>query len=213
MSVLSNRRILLLIGLLLALAVPELPLSTFVAPNTTLTGHIEREAFFWAILILIVCYVLFVERRPPASIGLRRPGWKTLAFGAATGIILFAGVTILIFVIFPIFGVTTNQAAYSNIMRTPLWFRFGMIVRAAVFEEICFRGYAIERISELTGSKWIAAAISVAVFTYAHLGHWGWSQLIVAGFGGVVLTAFYLWRHDLPANMIAHFIGDIGFLF
>ena len=59
----------------------------------------------------------------------------------------------------------------------------------------------------------IAAAIAWAAFTVAHLSYWGWAQLIVAGFAGLVLTALYLWRRDLPCNMLAHFLTDgVGFL-
>jgi hypothetical protein len=39
------------------------------------------------------------------------------------------------------------------------------------------------------------------------------SQLIVVGFGAVILTELYLLRHDLASNMLAHFLTDfIGFL-
>ena len=66
---------------------------------------------------------------------------------------------------------------------------------------------------EPTGSRMLAALVSCAVFTYAHLGNWGAAQLIVAGYGGVVLTALYLWRRNLWANMLAHWIADgAGFL-
>ena len=52
-----------------------------------------------------------------------------------------------------------------------------------------------------------------AAFTYAHLAGWGAAQLIVAGSGGVVLTALYLWRRNLWVNMLAHWIADgAGFL-
>jgi membrane protease YdiL (CAAX protease family) len=88
------------------------------------------------------------------------------------------------------------------------------VLRAAVFEEICYRGYPIERLSELIGSKWLAGILAVLVFTLAHAGYWGWDQLIIPAFGGIVLTVLYLWRRDLGSNMIAHFVADgAGFLF
>ena len=76
-----------------------------------------------------------------------------------------------------------------------------------------FRGYPMERIRELSGSRAVAAVVSWSAFTYAHLGSWGAAQLLVAGFGGAILTALYLWRRNLWANMIAHWITDgAGFL-
>jgi membrane protease YdiL (CAAX protease family) len=74
-------------------------------------------------------------------------------------------------------------------------------------------GIPIERLEELTGSRLIAGVISWAAFTFVHLAAWGWPQLIVAGFGGVMLTVLYLWRRNLYSNIIAHWIADgAGFL-
>jgi membrane protease YdiL (CAAX protease family) len=96
---------------------------------------------------------------------------------------------------------------------TPLWFQLLLVTRAAVFEETFYRGFAIERLTQITGRRWLAALISVLAFTFAHLEYWGWAHLIVAAFGGIALTGLYLLRRDLSANMIAHFLTDAsGFL-
>jgi membrane protease YdiL (CAAX protease family) len=88
-----------------------------------------------------------------------------------------------------------------------------VIVRAATFEEIYFRGFAIERLTEMVGSRPVAAAISLVTFSAEHVSYWGWAHLVVASFGGAVLTGLYLWRRDLGANMIAHLLTDaVGFL-
>jgi len=42
----------------------------------------------------------------------------------------------------------------------------------------------------------------------AHLSHWGVAQIVVAAAAGLVLTILYLWRRDLPTNMVAHFLVD-----
>jgi uncharacterized protein len=71
----------------------------------------------------------------------------------------------------------------------------------------------IERLAELTRLRWLAALISLTAFTFAHLGGWGWAHLVVAAFGGAVLTGLYLVRRDLASNMVAHFLTDgVGFL-
>jgi membrane protease YdiL (CAAX protease family) len=88
------------------------------------------------------------------------------------------------------------------------------VLRAAVFEEVCYRGYTIERVQELSGSRVLAFVVSVAGFTLAHAGYWGWGALLIPAFGGVIFAALYLWRRDLTCNMIAHFVADgVGFLF
>jgi membrane protease YdiL (CAAX protease family) len=117
-------------------------------------------------------------------------------------------------VVFPALHLKMNTGAMSTIIQTPVWYRFILVTRAAVAEETLFRAYPIERIGELTGSAVIAALISWAAFTYAHLSSWGAAQLIVAGYGGIILTGLYLWRRNIWANMIAHWIADgSGFLF
>ena len=59
----------------------------------------------------------------------------------------------------------------------------------------------------------LAGVITWAAFTYAHLGGWGWPQLIVAGFGGLLLTVLFLWRRNLWANVLTHWLADgAGFL-
>ena len=85
--------------------------------------------------------------------------------------------------------------------------------RNGVAEEILYRGYPIERVQELTGYKWLAFLISVLAFTLAHLSSWEAAQLIVVGFGAVILALLYLWRRDLICNMVAHFLVDlVGFV-
>ena len=53
-----------------------------------------------------------------------------------------------------------------------------------------------------------AGLVTCALFTLAHLTGWGWEQTLIAGAAGIVLTLLYLWRRDLIANMIAHWITD-----
>jgi len=185
-----------------------------VAARTTMTGHLEREAFFCIVTAILIAYILLVEKRPLSSIGLKRPAWKSLAFGIAAGVLLVAGFMVIFTVVMPALHLKMNQSAMAGLLHTPLWFRFILVLRAAVFEEIAYRGYSVERTQELTGSRTFAFLFSVAAFTYAHAGYWGWASLLIPAFGGIVFAALYLWRRDLSCNMIAHFIADgAGFLF
>jgi membrane protease YdiL (CAAX protease family) len=116
-------------------------------------------------------------------------------------------------VVFPALHLQMNSGEMSKLLATPFWYRFMLVTRAAVSEEILFRGYPIERLEELTRSRFAAGTISWAAFTIAHLSAWGFPQLLVAGSGGIILTVLYIWRRNLPANMIAHGVADgAGFL-
>jgi membrane protease YdiL (CAAX protease family) len=124
-----------------------------------------------------------------------------------------AGLALVYLVVIPALGLPVEEEQMGEVKALPLWLRIGLVTRAAVFEELYYRGFAIERIAELTGRRWIAALLSLAVFTLAHLGYWGWTHLLVAGVGGLVLTVLYLLRRDLASNMLAHWLTDgVGFL-
>jgi len=191
----------------------SLPLPGWFVHGNSLNAEVGREAVFWALAIVLVGYVLIVERRSITSIGFARSTWMSAAFGALGALVMVGGMAFIYLVIFPALGFTANERGTVEMMALPFWFRLLIIVRAAVFEEIFFRGFMIERLSEILGSRWGAAAISLATFTFLHLGYWGWPHLLIAGFGGVVLTTLYLWRRDLVANMIGHLLTDaVGFL-
>ena len=183
-----------------------------VVSSTAFGAQLGREGVFWISTIVLIAFVIQVERRPLRSIGLQSFRWISILIGVGGAAIMVAGMAVIYLAVFPALSLSdTGQT--TAILSTPLWFRIALITRAAIFEEIFFRGFMIERIGEMMGSKWIAAGLSLAAFTFAHLGGWGWAHLIVAGFGGLVLTGLYLWRRDLLTNMIAHFLTDaIGFL-
>jgi membrane protease YdiL (CAAX protease family) len=209
----NHNRTLLIVGLLLNLFLALAPLGTWgdrIFGKTHLIGH---EVFWWCAVLVMLGYVGLVEHRRMSSIGFRRPRVLDLVLAVAVGILMVVGIMVIYFVVFPALHLKMNSAVMGSLMATPFWYRFMLVTRAAVAEEILFRGYPIERLQELTGSRTVAGILSCAAFTYAHLAGWGWAQLIVAGYGGVLLTILYLWRRNLWANMLAHWIADgAGFL-
>jgi membrane protease YdiL (CAAX protease family) len=203
-----------LFGAVLVLIVFQSPLPRLLVRGQGLSAYVGREAVFWVMTLFLIVYVGFIERRPMSSIGLKRPTWKSVAYGLAGAFTMIAGMALVYMVVFPALGLMMRETQMDVIKSMPLWFRVSLIARAAVFEEIYYRGFAIERLTELTGFRWLAALISLAAFTFAHLAYWGWAHLIVAAFGGAVLTVLYLFRRDLACNMVAHLVTDgVGFLF
>jgi membrane protease YdiL (CAAX protease family) len=125
----------------------------------------------------------------------------------ATGIVSLAGLATILYVIFPALHINETQSI-DQVMSMPLWWRWITVIRAAVGEEVLFRGYAIERLQRLTGSARLAGIISCVIFTILHVGYWGWGHILIAGFAGALLTILYIWRRNLWANILAHFIVD-----
>lgn len=169
----------------------------------------SKNLFWWAMFGLVPFYVLVIERRPLSSVGLMRPTWKTLAFGVGGAVALFAAIP-LVLLINQAFHLPSQRGSAADlaIRATPFWFRLQLVLRAALAEEIVFRGFAMERVRELTGSRALGLLLPLAVFVVAHAGSWGWSALVGVGVAGLVLSLLYLWRRDLGANMIAHFVID-----
>lgn len=201
------------VATLCVLLLLDLPMGGWLFSGDSLNRQIEREAVFWALTVFLLGYILFFERRPLSSIGLRRPTLKGIATGLLVAILLLAGAALIVTVVFPWLGLGMNERAMGALSSAPGWFLLLVLARAAIFEEIYYRGFAIERIAEITRTRWLAAAISLTAFTLAHLAYWGWTHLILVAFAGGGLTGLYLLRRDLSANIVAHFVFDIlGFL-
>lgn len=208
-------RISAVIGALFLLAATFAPLGGWgqhllgseIGPNWS------REILWWVLVFGLYAYVPLVERRALTSIGFRRPRLPDLTLAVITGVLMVGGIVAIYNVVFPLLHLKINMKVAGMILHTPIWYRILLVTRAAVAEETLFRGYPIERLKEWSGSRWLAGVVSWAAFTYAHLASWGAAQLIIAGYGGLLLTVLYLWRRNLWANMIAHWIADgAGFL-
>jgi uncharacterized protein len=202
-------------GLAAALLFPLLPIGKWIASGESMAALLIREGVWWFYAVDVAAWLHFAERLPMDSIGLRRPTWKSLLFALPAAVALLAVFLIHFGVIVRAFHLDTSiaLAERNQIMARPLWFRFLMVLRAAVVEEMVFRGYMIEKVRQLTGSRLLAIVFSVAAFTLAHLSRWGLVQLIPVFGAGVIFAALYVWKHDLPCNMIAHFITDgVGLL-
>ena len=208
----GRRPELILVGLLIALAVPQLPFRSLLGLEQTIGARLALEAIWWAIAAGLLAWVIIIERRPLASIGIRVPTFSTLGWaliGTVAGIATFM---LSYALILPALGLEINQSATSKITSLPIGVQLAIFLRAGVVEELLYRGYSIERLQELTGSKWLAALIPGLVFIAGHFAFWGSGQLIVVGFGTIVMTLLYMWRRDLLCCMIAHASIDlIGF--
>jgi membrane protease YdiL (CAAX protease family) len=181
----------------------SLPLAGWLVPGNSIAATIAREAVYWFMALAIVAYVLFVERRPLASIGFGRFTGATVGFGLAGAACAYAGMALLYAFVLPhVPGIYAEKTA--SLLAMPTALRVEIVLRAAVFEEIFYRGFLIERLTPVLRSPQAAALFSLCIFIAGHVGSWGWGSLFMAGFGGAVLTGLYLWKRDLFANIIAH---------
>jgi membrane protease YdiL (CAAX protease family) len=207
--------VLALCGLAGAFAFTLLPISNWLVHGDSIGEMLAREAIWWCYALAILLWLTFAERLPLISIGFRRPTWKSVVFGVLAAVVVTAIMVLQFAVVIPVLYLSpdTAMAKQQAILKTPFWYRVLLVLRAAVVEEILFRGYLIEKVRQLSGSTALAVVVSVAAFTYAHLRGWGAVHLIAVGASGMVFSLLYVWRRDLSSNMIGHFLSDaVGFL-
>ena len=204
----GTRRIQIVIGLLIALALPFAHLGTLGKRYLGLGPLWGGEVPWWGLFVLILAYVLIIERRSLATIGYRRPGFWDAGLGVIVAVLAILGVLFILNVVLPLLHIDLTHET-NELYATPLLYRVLLVTRAAFVEETAFRGYGFERLTELTGSKWLAALATFALFGLAHYSSsGGWGDVIVGAWGGLVLTGLYVWRRNLWSNIICHWIVD-----
>jgi membrane protease YdiL (CAAX protease family) len=191
------------VGLIIALLLPLLtsPLVTHLLgtePSSALfTGGL---VIHWITFALLLVIVLLWEHEPLRSIGWQTPRFTTLLAGIVAGILITAASAFVV----QRLGLSPDTHLVTFAQSLPMATRVILVITAGVFEETMYRGYGIERLSPYVGGKWVAAAITLALFTLAHLWAVGAAHLPPILIVGSLVTLLYLWRRDLLLNMLAH---------
>lgn len=172
-------------------------------PTPGFTSAVIKEIGMWTVGLLLVVIIKAAEGLPLSSVGFGTAKfWKSILWGLLLGVVcLIAG---------GIVGALTHfngGEAGKAFGQLPVGLVSLIVVRAGVVEELCYRGYAIERLHALGLPRWIAAAVPLVIFG---VGHWtgGWANIVIALVLGGILAAFFVWRRDLVANMIGHWFVD-----
>lgn len=165
----------------------------------------------WITTVALVGFVLWVERRPLASIGVARPTWSDLWLGLVGAVVglLTLPVTISLR---DALGLGMNEGFLRMILQFPVWAVLLIAVTAAVTEEVLFRAYPIERIAEITGSVWAGAVVSFVAFVILHLPAWGVGHLITISGISIVLIVLYVRYRRLGPVVVMHFLTDFFLL-
>src|SRR5437773_2908560 len=177
----------------------------FFVPEITFASAILKETLIWASAAALLVIIRRGERLSLRSIGLGTcRWWKSIAWGLVIAIVSAGVVGGLAYLTG--YGHGPGSAAFEKL---PLWLITLIVLRAGVVEELFYRGYAIERLQAVGLKPAWAAGIPLVIFA---LGHWtgGAANILIALVLGAILSAFYLWRRDLVANMIGH--GTVDFV-
>jgi membrane protease YdiL (CAAX protease family) len=94
--------------------------------------------------------------------------------------------------------------ALSAVSRLPLWVKVLLVVTAAITEELVWRSYPIERLTELTGRVWVGAAVSAVVFLAIHFPAWGLIGAIPQAVFTLALVGVYVWSRNVVVSIVTH---------
>lgn len=173
------------------------------APNPGPAVVLVRELLYLAVATALLVLVRRGEKRPLASVGIgTSPLWKSALWGL--GLFFVCGAAGLVLAKLTGYGGGARAEAFS---RLPLGIITLAVTRAGIVEEIFYRGYAMTRLREAGLSPALAFLLPLLIFS---LGHYpgGWANLLIAFVLGAILAAQFVWRKDLTANIIGHFLVD-----
>lgn len=184
------------------------------------TDHLDeadprRHAAKWVPAALVAAYVKFAEGRDAASLGVRWDGPRAFLKRVAVGIVAMMAANVVLGPLHERLGTEELQEGMEAYGDTGLLGKLFIAATAGVTEELLFRGYALERLDELTDSRLLAAAVTTAAFVLGHKGEtWSWKSVLQIAQPAVVVTALYLRFRDLLALMTVHALNDaVGLLF
>jgi membrane protease YdiL (CAAX protease family) len=192
-----------LVGLFIALLLPLLtsPVVTrFLGTEPSSALFTAGLVIHWIAFALLLVIVLLWENQPLQSIGWQTPRLTTLFVGIVAGIVI----TVVSSFVVRRLRFTSDTHVLTFLQSLPVAIRVLLVITAGVFEETMYRGYGIERLSPYVGGKWVAAAITLALFTLAHAWAVGAAHLPPILIVGSLVTLLYLWRRNLLLNMVAH---------
>ena len=199
--------LLAILGYLFVLSIQNLSaLSKRISePSLTWLGLV----LIWLIVISLLIIVRLGESRPFSSIGFKSISGKEMLLAIGIGVILSLAVPLLTVAasyLIPSKGDVLREVAFA----APWSLILASIITAAVAEEIVFRGYLIERISEVTTKRWIGVVVSVVAFTLPHTLSWNLAHAITVVLPlGLIMSYLFLWKRNLLFNIIIHFVIDL----
>ena len=170
------------------------------------TGLVSKLTVIIALPLLVVYW----ERRGLKSIGVRALSIRDFLAAMAIFLAYLLFSPRLIWMAYKIPAVaaqlTLGGTMYASL---PRWLDWSGLLANGIAEEVGFRGYAIERIEELTGSEVLGASVPFVVNVLVHAPIWGLYGMLVKAPILLLLVALYLWRRSLPACVLAHVLIDI----
>jgi len=167
----------------------------------------------WLILLaLLVFWIPKVEGHSLRSIGFGKLKWRHLWMGVLTYFMLFMAWIGSYFALNAI-GLEGLRSLQPMIREHSFPVLFSLFLTGTFLEEIFYRGYLIERVTSLTGKRWLAGLVSWMAFTFVHLKFFGLGPTLDVGVLSAGLVILYLKERSIWPCIVVHGINDaFGFL-
>ncbi len=186
-------------------AVPALPLGfrALGRPGGN-AGGLAVELAMFALTGFLLWIVRRKEGKSWASLGLAQPRAASTAIWVAVGLVATVAALAALLGLFQLLGIPALQ---GDDVDRPLALLAVMMVRAGVVEEVTYRGVAIDRMAELTGSRTLGWLLPMGIFGLLHYNQ-GLSGIVIAVVAAGILTALFLRTRNLWVNIGIHFLVD-----
>ena len=196
------------LGIAIALCAIPLIVNVFRVsfPASTATT-VARELTMFAVGGLLIWLVLTRERQSLASVGLMPAPAGRVALWTFIGIVGCVAALAVGLLAVKMSGLRFGSEPGTVAAKYPMWVTVLIVLRAGVVEELFYRGYAIDRITRLSGSPALGFIVPLLMFAGFHYKQ-GAGGVLVALLMGAVLSVLFLWKRNLAANMLAHFLID-----
>lgn len=197
------------LGLAIALfAVPIVAMGfrNFLGPVTASVA-VARELTMFAAAGVLLWIVRRREGRTLESIGFTGARAGQIALWTLIAVIACVAALAIGLVAVNLLDLRFGSAPGAVRTPLPLWVQFIVVLRAGIVEELFYRGYAIDRLKQVSGSNALAVGVPLLVFAGFHYGQ-GAGGVLIALLMGIALTGVYLWKRNIVAVMLAHFLID-----
>lgn len=167
-------------------------------------GHLLGDAIKWLLVALLLGIVFVVEGEPPSAVGYRRPRLADVGWALAVTV-LGVGAFVASEPLITALGLPTRE----GIPQPSIVYGIASAVTAGVTEEILFRGYPIERLTDVGYRPLVAGGLTWLLFTLAHAPSYPAGNLVQIALVALLLTAVYVRTRSLLPVVVGHALVDV----